>query len=81
MAAMADAFHEMRSNSTAADLSRVDWLGLLLACEATRTTTSASAGGWAMPDCAKTLCAPGLFRYLAVGMIRQSPGTEAPASW
>jgi hypothetical protein len=34
-----------------------------------------------MPDCAKTLCAPGLFRYLAVGMIRQSPGTEAPASW
>ena len=30
MAAMADAFLEMQSNSTAADLSREDWLGLLL---------------------------------------------------
>ncbi len=35
MAAMADAFLEMQSNSTAADLAREDWLGLLLDREAT----------------------------------------------
>jgi hypothetical protein len=35
MAAMADAFPEMQSNSTAADLSREDWLGLLLDREVT----------------------------------------------
>ena len=35
MAAMADAFLEMQSNSTAADLSREDWLGLLLDREVT----------------------------------------------
>ena len=33
MAAMADAFLEMQSNSTAADLAREDWLGLLLDSE------------------------------------------------
>ena len=32
---MADAFLEMQSNSTAADLAREDWLGLLLDREAT----------------------------------------------
>ena len=35
MAAMADAFLEMQSNSTATDLSREDWLGLLLDREVT----------------------------------------------
>ena len=35
MAAMADAFLEMQSNSAAADLSREDWLGLLLDREVT----------------------------------------------
>ncbi len=35
MAAMADAFLEMQNNSTAADLAREDWLGLLLDREAT----------------------------------------------
>jgi hypothetical protein len=35
MAAMADAFLEMQSHSTAADLAREDWLGLLLDREAT----------------------------------------------
>jgi DNA replication protein DnaC len=35
MAAMADAFLEMQSNSTAADLAREDWLGLLLDHEVT----------------------------------------------
>ncbi len=35
MAAMADAFLEMQSNSTAADLAREDWLGLLLDREVT----------------------------------------------
>jgi hypothetical protein len=35
MAAMADAFLEMQSNATAADLAREDWLGLLLDREAT----------------------------------------------
>jgi hypothetical protein len=35
MAAMADAFLEMQSNSAAADLSREDWLGLLIDREAT----------------------------------------------
>ena len=35
MAAMADAFLELQSHSTAADLSREDWLGLLLDREAT----------------------------------------------
>jgi hypothetical protein len=30
MAAMADAFLEMQNSSAAADLSREDWLGLLL---------------------------------------------------
>ena len=35
MAAMADAFLEMQSNSTAADLSREDWLGLMLDREVT----------------------------------------------
>ena len=34
MAAMADAFVEMQSNSAAADLTREDWLGLLLDREA-----------------------------------------------
>ena len=37
MAAMADAFLEMQNNSTAADLSREDWLGLLLDREAERS--------------------------------------------
>ena len=35
MAAMADAFLEMQSNSAAAELSREDWLGLLIDREAT----------------------------------------------
>ncbi|MGA3403474.1 MAG: ATP-binding protein [Acetobacteraceae bacterium] len=35
MAAMADGFLEMQSNSTATDLSREDWLGLLLDREVT----------------------------------------------
>jgi hypothetical protein len=35
MAAMADAFLEMQRNPTAADLSRADWLSLLLGCGAT----------------------------------------------
>ena len=35
MAAMADAFLEMQNNSTAADLAREDWLGLLLDREVT----------------------------------------------
>ncbi|HEX6559399.1 MAG TPA: IS21-like element helper ATPase IstB [Longimicrobiales bacterium] len=35
MAAMADAFLEMQSNSTAADLAHEDWLGLLLDREVT----------------------------------------------
>jgi DNA replication protein DnaC len=35
MAVMADAFLEMQSNSTAGDLSREDWLGLLLDREVT----------------------------------------------
>ena len=35
LTAMADAFVEMQNNSTADDLSREDWLGLLLDREAT----------------------------------------------
>ena len=35
LTAMADAFIEMQNNSTADDLSREDWLGLLLDREAT----------------------------------------------
>ena len=35
MAAMADAFLEMQNSSAAADLSREDWLGLLLDREVT----------------------------------------------
>jgi DNA replication protein DnaC len=35
MAAMADAFLEMQTNSAAAELSREDWLGLLIDREAT----------------------------------------------
>jgi len=35
MAAMADAFLEMQSNATATDLTREDWLGLLLDREVT----------------------------------------------
>ena len=35
MAAMADAFLEMQTNSAAAELSREDWLGLLLDREVT----------------------------------------------
>jgi DNA replication protein DnaC len=35
MAAMADAFLEMQANSTAADLTREDWLGLMLDREVT----------------------------------------------
>src|SRR5277367_5793806 len=35
MAAMADAFLEMQNNSTAADLAREDWLGLMLDREVT----------------------------------------------
>ena len=52
MAAMADAFLEMQNNSTAADLAREDWLGLLLDREP-RATTSVWADGSATPDCAR----------------------------
>ena len=55
MAAMADAFLEMQSNSTAAELSHEDWLGLLLDREVTAQTTSVSDDGCAKPDCARTL--------------------------
>jgi hypothetical protein len=54
MAAMADAFIEMQNTSAAADLTREDWLGLLLDREVTRATTSVWADGCARPDCAKT---------------------------
>ena len=56
MAAMADAFLEMQTTSTAADLTREDWLGLLLDREVTardNTTTNVSAGGCVWPDCAR----------------------------
>ena len=43
MAAMADAFLEMQSNSAAAELSREDWLGLLLDREVTARDANRSA--------------------------------------
>ena len=53
MAAMADAFLEMQNNSTAADLAREDWLGLLLDREVTARDNKRWADGSATPDCAK----------------------------
>ena len=52
MAAMADAFLEMQTNSAAAELSREDWLGLLIDREAT-ATTSVSADGSVRPGCVR----------------------------
>ena len=43
LAAMADAFLEMQSQSAADELSREDWLGLLIDREVTAATTSGSA--------------------------------------
>jgi hypothetical protein len=54
MAAMADAFLDMQSNSAAAELSREDWLGLLIDREATqRATTNVWADGSARPGCVR----------------------------
>ena len=52
MAAMAGAFLEMQTNSAAAELSREDWLGLLIDREAT-ATTSVSADGSVRPGCVR----------------------------
>jgi hypothetical protein len=45
MAAMADAFLEMQSQPAATDLTREDWLGLLLIAKSLPATASASPGG------------------------------------
>src|SRR5208282_6099065 len=56
MAAMADAFIQMQSSTAATDLTREDWLGLLLDREVTaRDNTSGLADGCARRDCARTL--------------------------
>ena len=55
MAAMADAFLEMQNSSAAADLSREDWLGLLLDREVTARDNQriepTTAPGQATPEC------------------------------
>ena len=53
LTAMADAFIEMQNASAADDLSREDWLGLLLEREATTARTSGWAAGCGTRDCGR----------------------------
>jgi hypothetical protein len=51
LTAMADAFLEMQSTAVADDLSREDWLGLLLDREATHRENKRSVIGCDRHDC------------------------------
>ena len=51
LAAMADAFLEMQRTAVADEISREDWLGLMLDREATGRETNVSAIGCDRHDC------------------------------
>ena len=53
MAAMADAFLEMQTTSAATDLSREDWLGLLLDREATARDNKRLGRRLSQPGCSE----------------------------
>jgi len=63
MAAMADAFLEMQNNSAATDLSREDWLGLLLDREVTARDNKRLARRLSQPSFA---CSVARLRQAAV---------------
>jgi hypothetical protein len=50
---MADALLETQTSAGSDDLSREDWLGLLLDREATHRDNHVSAAGCSRPDCAR----------------------------
>lgn len=53
LSAMADAFVELQNTRDAAELSREDWLGLLLDREVTHRENPRSRDGCGRPGCAR----------------------------